>query len=99
MDPGQRIASADALLDALPAEPETMLARTASGTQLPAPAPAPLDSELAAVMRFLQRRFGSRKTEQPEGSVVHSSLRERAIVWTLLVLLLTATVTALIHSQ
>jgi serine/threonine protein kinase len=91
LDPEQRIRSAQALLRALP-EP----ARDAAPAT-PAPAQAPAhDSELLSILEFLQRRFGSRKTHQAEGSVVHSSLRERVVVWLLLITLLTGTVLALL---
>ncbi len=98
LDPEQRIRSARELLEVLPAPPEPLHSAAA-----PAKPAAPVavqppahDSELLSILEFLQRRFGSRKTHQAEGSVVHSSLRERAIVWLLLVLLLTGTVLALL---
>jgi serine/threonine protein kinase len=95
VDPRRRIRSARELLDALPATPEP--ARAASTAATPARAQAPAhDSELLSILEFLQRRFGSRKTQQAEGAVVHSSLRERVVVWALLLLLLTGTVLALL---
>jgi hypothetical protein len=95
VDPRRRIRSARDLLDALPATPEP--ARAASTAATPARAQAPAhDSELLSILEFLQRRFGSRKTQQAEGAVVHSSLRERVVVWALLLLLLTGTVLALL---
>ena len=98
-DPQQRIRSAQELLKVLPAPPEShRTARHAPKPEAPAPAAqAPAhDSELLSILEFLQRRFGSRKTQQAEGAVIHSSLRERVIVWLLLILLLTGTVLALL---
>ena len=92
-DPGQRIQSAGALLDALPPDPEAPRPTAAAKPRQLAPAH---DSELLSILGFLQRRFGSRETQQAEGAVVHSSLRERVVVWLLLVLLLTGTVAALL---
>jgi serine/threonine-protein kinase len=100
-DPQLRIRSAQALLRVLPPFPEPP--RSGPGATTPAAPPAPAqtqapahDSELVSILHFLQRRFGSRKTQQAEGAVVHSSLRERVIVWLLLILLLTGTVLALL---
>ncbi len=97
-NPQHRIRSAQALLKVLPPPPDAPRApRPAKPTAAPAPAQTQAhDSELLSILAFLQRRFGSRKTQQAEGAVVHSSLRERVIVWLLLVLLLTGTVLALL---
>lgn len=93
VDPQQRIRSAAELLKVLPPLSEPPRPEAAP----PATAPAPVhDSELLSILAFLQRRFGSRKTHQAEGAVVHSSLRERVVVWLLLILLLTGTVLALL---
>jgi eukaryotic-like serine/threonine-protein kinase len=103
VDPRQRIQSAPELLKLLPPPPEPPRPAPRPAQPALAPAPAPTqaqapahDSELLSILEFLQRRFGSRKTQQAEGAVVHSSLRERVIVWLLLILLLTGTVLALL---
>jgi serine/threonine protein kinase len=100
VDPGQRITTAEELLAALPSErtepapAPTARVRTATAQQGPARAVAA--SEFAAILGFLQRRFGTRSTEQADGEVVHSSLRERLVVWALLIGLLGATAAALL---
>lgn len=47
--------------------------------------------EFAVFSRFLENRFGERFSDRPEGRVVHSTLRDRFLVWGLL-----ATVLALV---
>jgi serine/threonine protein kinase len=98
VDPDQRITTAEELLASLPPErtepaPPTARARTATAQ---APTQAVARSEFAAILGLLQRRFGTRSTEQVEGKIVHSSLRERLVVWTLLIGLLAATAAALL---
>lgn len=40
--------------------------------------------EFATFTRFVEDRFGGKVSEHPEGRVVHSTLRERSMVWALL---------------
>lgn len=76
--PEKRFQSADELLQALGALGDSSERRSggaASGTS---------SGGFSTFAHFLEERFGERVTHHPEGRVVHSTMRERTVVWALL---------------
>lgn len=85
-DPRARAQSAEQLLQMLGARTS---ARPAAGA--PSPGGAPREpgtrtssDDFSSLARFFEDRFSGRFSEHPEGRVVHSTMRERMVVWALL---------------
>ena len=104
-DPMRRIDCMEALLEHFPQEssgwsaPGGLAFRGAEpSVAAPAPPPRPepetLPLELMAVARFLQRWFGSAQSRRAGAWVLHTSLRERFLVWGLLLGLAAASAVA-----
>ena len=66
------------------AQQESSAQRTSAPPSSGAPPERRSSGDFSSLTRFLEDRFSGRTSTHPEGRVVHSTVRERMLVWLLL---------------
>jgi hypothetical protein len=88
VNPETRIQSAEQLAQTLDALRRACDAGPEAATRLQSPSgrnyPPTQSDDFSNMVRFLEDRFGGRTSQHPDGRVVHSTTRDRAMVWMLL---------------